>query len=324
MSDFLRALIIGCGSIAGGYQKSVDDDEILTHAGAYTHHPAFDLHACIDPDEETRLAFMARWNIDNGFSDLASARRANLKFDVASIANPTHAHADTLNELLVHHEPRLVFCEKPITADANSARDLVKQYETANIPLAVNYVRRWDPSIVELQNRFRGKSNQVQSITAWYTKGLLNNASHIVDLLHFLVGSLEPVAVLNRRNGFSDADPTLDVQLRTSAGAPVYLIGADQRYFTIWEVEILTKDACIRLSDSGFQMRSRVAGPSRRYDGYTVLDREETVATELARAMYFAADNINQTILNGAELSSSGRSALATHELCGRILEMAE
>ena len=49
-SDVLSVLIVGCGDMAGGYDEARECAEILTHAGAYAHHPGFAVAACVDPE----------------------------------------------------------------------------------------------------------------------------------------------------------------------------------------------------------------------------------------------------------------------------------
>ena len=45
MSNPRRALIVGCGKIAGGYNRGPSDTKILTHALAYLRHPEYELVA---------------------------------------------------------------------------------------------------------------------------------------------------------------------------------------------------------------------------------------------------------------------------------------
>ena len=61
MPDPLSVLIIGCGNIAGGYDKARDDKAIRSHAGAYRYDDRFRVVACIDPNEERRRQFMTHW-----------------------------------------------------------------------------------------------------------------------------------------------------------------------------------------------------------------------------------------------------------------------
>ena len=89
MPDPLSVLIIGCGNIAGGYDKSRNDKAIRSHAGAYRRDDRFRVTACIDPDQDRLGEFMTRWGVPVGFPDLAACKAAGYSFDVASLCVPT-------------------------------------------------------------------------------------------------------------------------------------------------------------------------------------------------------------------------------------------
>ncbi len=100
----LSVLIVGCGAIAGGYDarrpRRAKSAGVFTHAGAYRAHGGFRLAACVEPIASRRKAFMARWNVAQGFASLADCLEAGLAFDVASVCAPTPLHTAILEALL--------------------------------------------------------------------------------------------------------------------------------------------------------------------------------------------------------------------------------
>ena len=90
----LSVLIIGCGNIAGGFDRGRDPAEYpFTHAGAYRKHGGFQLAACVEPDAEKRDAFMRDWDVPLGFASVTAALSIGLVCDVVSVCSPTVCHA---------------------------------------------------------------------------------------------------------------------------------------------------------------------------------------------------------------------------------------
>src|SRR5947207_11364349 len=149
----LRVLIVGCGKIAGGFDSARESpgELPLTHAGAYARDGRFQLTGCVDPDDERRRAFMRYWDIAVGFRSIDEVTLSHQQFDVISICSPTECHAHDL-QVSLRLRPKLIFCEKPVTTSAVQTESLVKQCSESNLPLAVNYTRRWDPAVSDLRD----------------------------------------------------------------------------------------------------------------------------------------------------------------------------
>ena len=324
MSDALSVLIVGCGDIAGGFDTAHQGPEVLTHARAYGAQGNFALTACVEPDEERRLAFMEFWNIPHGFADLEACRASGMAFDVASLCAPTRFHEDALERLL-HMPVRAVFCEKPLTTDVASARRLVAAYEAAARPLAVNFLRRGDKAMDDLRRDIAdGKWGALQSAVGHYTKGVLNCGSHMVDLVQFLAGPLAPEAVFRRRLDFTPDDPTLDALLSTEDGAPVYLVGSHSNNFFTFELDLTLEGGRVVVEDLGRTLRHRHVITHPVFPSRRSLHRGEWSETGFAEAMVRIVDNLHTHLTGEAPLLSDGRNALAAQELCATLIDMAD
>lgn len=314
-------LLIGCGAIAGGHDEGRDDGVVRTHAKAFSRHPGFRLAACVEPDAERRRAFMAAWGVAEGFASLDEVM--GRRFAVACICGPTATHAEALARLL-EMDVALVVAEKPLTEDSDQAARLVAAYAAAGRPLLVNYLRRFDPAMTALKAEIAsGALGALQMAVGTYTKGVLNNGSHMVDLLHYLLGPLEPRAVTGAVIDYSPADPTLDCTLATQAGAPVHLHGLDRDAFTIFELDLTFRHQRIRVLDSGFSLSRQRVVDSPVVAGYRVLSAPEISATGLDQAFAAMAEAVHQHLQTGAALASSGESALAAQAVCTRLIELA-
>jgi predicted dehydrogenase len=319
-TDMLSAVIIGCGAIAGGYDEATDGDSVLTHACGYRAHGAIRIAGCVEPEEQRRLAFMERWNVPTGFSSLEQCLDSGLDFEIASICTPTASHGPLLR-MLSDHGVKAMFCEKPITPSLTETSDLVAGLEAAGTMLAVNYLRRWDPSMDTLCDELSsGKWGGVQEVVAFYNKGILHTGSHMIDLLQLLLGPLALDKVLHQREDFSATDPTVDAALRTKQGVPVYLIGDDSQRYARFELSIACEGGVVEIEDSGFRIRRRAVGPHRYFPRVQHLDEGTTEATGLPRAMANAVDNLYAAVTCGEPLRSDGQNAIAAHTLCDEIL----
>lgn len=314
-------LIVGCGNIAGGYDEGRADDIVRTHAKAFSSHPGFRLAACVEPSPQRRADFMRIWSVAEGAGTLAEL--AHRHFAVACICGPTATHAEHLWQLLEMNVD-LVFCEKPLTPDCDEATRIVAAYAARGRILAVNYLRRFDSAMAGLRNDIAGgRLGRLQSAVGFYTKGILNNGSHMVDLLHYLIGPLTPCRVDRAIIDYLPSDPTLDCTLTDANGALIRMVGLDRNAFTIFELDLIFEHERVRLLDSGFGMtRSRVID-APRFDNYRVLSAPAAEQTQLDTAFAHAAEAILAQLNGGEPLTSLGETALAAQRVCARLVSMA-
>lgn len=320
MDNPLSVVIIGCGQIAGGYdEQNKSPSAVLTHAGAYKKNDKFMLHACIDPDSRACQKFMHNWHIEAGFANLEDYDPFTA--DVASICTPTENHEAVL-ETLLSTSVKAVFCEKPLAYDYKASCRLADLYEKAGIPLAINFLRRWDPAIQALKKELTdGKWGGIQAVTAFYNKGIFNTGSHILDLLTFLLGDMKLEEVSRWRVDYKVNDPTVDATFSTQSGSPVYLIGLENKFYSIVEISILTTEGRIDIESSGFNIRFRRIENGYRFPNNRYLDSGTVRETGLGHAMEMAVENIYSAIKDNSELASNGGTSLISQELCCSVFD---
>lgn len=317
-------LIIGCGNIAGAFDRGrASSDFPYTHAGGFTRDGRFSLVACVEPDKERRQAFMGAWGVSIGFPSIVEVVESDLQFDVISICSPTSCHAQDF-EMALRLKPRLIFCEKPVTASLAETERLVAECRIANIPIAVNYTRRWDPSISKLQADIQaGRWGKLRSVAGCYNKGILNNGSHMLDLLHLLVGPMDIVKVGKPIHDFFPNDPTVPVWLEGANGLPVHLACGHAEDYAIFELQLVFSLGVLTMEEGGMYWRERRAMNSETFKGYRMLDAGVRRAGEYPSAMLGAVDNIYRTITQGDTLASTGESALVAQRVCELIKQQA-
>ena len=317
----LNVLIVGCGNIAGLFDsgRRSRGEPPLTHAGAFLRDGRFRLAGCVEPDDERRAAFMRAWGITVGVRTLDEAARVPLQYDVISICSPTKHHAEGL-DVAVRIKPRLIFCEKPVTTSATQTESAVRRCKESDIALAVNYTRRWDPAISTFASEIRaGRWGQLRSVVGYYNKGLLNNGSHLLDLLSMLLGPLRVVSVGKPVHDFVPEDPTVPVWLETPDELPVQLACGHARDFALFELQFIFANAVITMEEGGMFWRVRIPVESDTFAGYRVPGAGVRRAGDYPQAMLRSVDNIFGAIAHGHALASTGESALTAQRLCEQI-----
>ena len=319
-----KVLIIGCGNMAGGYDLRQPSEALpLGHAKAFRNHGGFEVAACIEPNTERRQVFQSFWNVPLGFASWKDVPAQSGQFDVISICSPSEFHATDL-QAAFKLKPKLIFCEKPVTLSMTQTLRAVKDCAAQDVLLAVNYSRRWSPQVIELKQQLElGLWGSVRSVFAVYNKGLLNNGSHMVDLLLNLLGPLHITDVGQAVVDHFDTDPSVDACLQTADGVPIQLNIAHAQDYALFEMQIITQKGVIAMEDGGARWRLRRAAPSAQLPGYNFLNHGEWVAPQGSPALRNAVANLHDALTQGAALACTGEHALQAQTLCEQIQQQA-
>ena len=322
--DMLSVIVIGCGNIAGNldYNKSNSELAPLTHAGAYAKHPHFNIEACIDISQKTVECFASQWDIPNVYTSIKQAVQAGATYDVVSICSPTNCHFEDVSACL-DLSPKLIFCEKPVTNTVKDTLKIKAECNRADVSVAVNYLRRWDECIINLKKEIEtNQRGPLRSVVGYYNKGILNNGSHMLDLLSFLIGEMSIKHVGRPKYDFFSNDPSVYVALETEEEIPVSLVpGAKASEYSIFEIQMVFGNSMLLMLDGGLRWVDRLVGDSYIFDGYRVLDSGIQREGGYLGAMSNAIDNIWRNFTAGDPLNSNVDTALVTQKLCENILD---
>jgi len=312
--------IVGCGNIAGGYDLLQPDEALpLGHAKAFIRHGGFKIAACVDPNSDKLLAFQNRWEVPQGFARLSDVTLHTGQFDVICICSPSGFHGEDIQAALAL-QPRLIFCEKPLAMSLFEAQKANINCIKKNVLLAVNYSRRWYPQVIELKKQLAQMDwGSVRSVSAVYNKGLLNNGSHMIDLLINLLGPLQLTFVGRPVFDYFDIDPSIDACFQTEAGVPIQLNLAHAQDYELFEMEIVTEHGVINMEDSGSRWRMRKAEPSAHLPGYSLLNFGKWLENQGSYALTGAVANLYDVLIHGNQLACTGNHALQVQALCEQI-----
>jgi predicted dehydrogenase len=288
--------VIGCGRVGSQADEPAPaGDDRWTHAGAYRRVPGIDLAALCDRDAGRVAAAARAWGVPRTYTD-HHALLAGERLDVLSVCTPADTRLDVIRCAL-EHGVRVVFCEKPLAATVDEARRIRALAAEAGAVVAVNYLRRWDPSVRAVKNLVAGGSlGALQAATGHYGKGVRNNGTHLLDLLTHLVGRPTSLRAGRRvAGGWSPDDPTLDAHLAfaTAAGpAAAALLATDDRPYTVFDLDLVFTGGRVRFADSGRVVELYTPGPDPQFSGYRTLGLERTWTGGLGQALVQAAQEM--------------------------------
>ena len=301
--------IIGLGKIAIGY----DDDQLVkgiyTHTGAYNTNSETKITAGCDIDKEKLESFGKKLNIDALYSDYSEMLK-NEELDIISICTHIDSHYNIIKEA-VKYDIKAIFCEKPMTDNIEKSKEIVNLCNEKNIVLAVNHFRRWDRGFQAVKRYIDKKRiGYIQKFKIYYTKGILNNGSHAVDLLNYFFGE---VAYLWSEYSYKEGnstDPTLNVYLKFKSGLSGVMLGCNEDYFSIFEIDIIGTEGRIYIKDSGFIFEYYKVGESDKFSGYKKLFQiESPFVSNFNNAMPEAVCDILECIKTGRKPLCSGEDA---------------
>lgn len=313
-SKTYSAVVIGAGGIACGYDAP-GAEATLTHVHALIRHPRFRCAGLFDRDPQRLRQACDKWGVEGWAS---FGQLMDVAPDMAIVAVPDEWHQDYLVRLLPYG-PRVVLCEKPLTLDVRASEALTDQYETAKIPLLVNYQRRFDPTVRALRAAISsGETGKPLAGALWYSKGIRHNGSHGIDTLRFLFGEVRSFGVTGRRIDWKAEDPVVSGHVRFD-DVTIQLIGADERCFSLFELDLLFERCRYRFLHSGLSYEISRVKPDPVFPGYQELFPEVSGKTGLDRALTGALDEIAALLDTGREPGNSARNILATQKICEQL-----
>jgi len=175
--DKYRVGIIGCGSIAHahvkGYKALEDRLQIV---------------AIADPVPEALEEFGERYGIPGRYRD-AREMLDKEKLDIVSICTWPKLHAE-LTIAACARKPKAVLCEKPMATNMMECDEMIIAAKRNNVKLAIGHQRRFNAAWNEGKRLVsEGVIGKVRLIFCSRTnQGLLNDGSHNVDFMRYLLG----------------------------------------------------------------------------------------------------------------------------------------
>ncbi len=160
----------------------------------------------VDPDPSQCTAFERSTGIAT-CNSLDSALQMHP--DIVSIASPTEFHASHLEQCL-QAQVKMIWLEKPISPVLEDSEKLLAlQASLGRSAVMVGYQRRYLPVYIRLKQLIQSAAlGHCTGISLVYSRGLLTNGVHLLDLLDYLLNGEQPEAVVALPGSSDESNPS--------------------------------------------------------------------------------------------------------------------
>lgn len=199
----LKAGIIGLGRIAWKFEDDPKRDHPCTHAGALVALDGVELVAGSARRMESAVEFQQRWNTKKAYIDYMDMIAEN-ELDIIGIATNPETHAEIVKKI-ASSGIKGILCEKPLALSLKDADEMIEACEKHNVILITMHNRRWNGIYRKAKEIIQsGELGDVHTMVGlcqgckpsknWqseYEGPLLHDATHLFDIMRFLMGDVE-------------------------------------------------------------------------------------------------------------------------------------
>lgn len=312
------AIVVGLGQIGMGYDRHLPEDtHVLSHVRALRRHSSFHLVAAVDPNPDLRQQFSA----DTGLPayDRVEALPETLRAEVVVLACPTVAHPGSLDTVLARMRPRAVLSEKPLASSIAEGEAMRQACGRAGVDLFVNFIRRADPAVREVRTRIEdGRIAGPLKAVVWYSKGMLHNGSHFVDLMSYWLGPIYAGQIIASGRRVGDNDAEADFLLLHARGASLFC-AAREECFSHYTAEIVAANGRLRYERGGEVLWQDVEADAQ-VPGYHRLARaSQLIANDMDRYQLNVVAELARALRGEGHGLCSGEEALISQRWLDRL-----
>jgi len=316
MKQIYNCVIIGCGNIAGNYDKKIPKKITYTHAGSYKILNRTNLIAVCDNKKEILLNFKKKWKVKSIYTDYKKMLK-NEKVDIVSICTPTNTHFKILKNVIKFKSVKAIFLEKPSTFKAKETKKII--HESKQI-ISVNYFRRWNNSFYEFKKNIIEKNLlKIKKIQINYTKGLYVAASHQVDLMRFFFGEPKKFEVIKKYKKINN-DLGVDFKLIFNSNIEVFFNHIPDVNYVFFDIQIFLDDNIYNISQRGQRITKYSKIKDNDYNVFFKIEKKLDKETNWKNSILRAVEEIIFNLDNSLVFSSSNLyNAYKNTEICEKI-----
>jgi predicted dehydrogenase len=324
----IQVILIGLGKIA----SSLDyDDPVMrksvkysTHAKVLQDHPVFELSAGVDLSTNAREFAQKHWGIEQVISSIDQLENPE-RYEVAVIATPPDKRLEFIKSL---PSLKAVVVEKPLGITYRDSKEFIRYCEENDIGVQVNLTRRADKVMEELaKGGLKDRIGNVQSVFGVYGNGILNNGTHMIDLIRMIIGEVNTVQALYSLSTINEGPIKGDINcafaLSLADQQRVVMMPIKFSHYRENTLDIWGEKGRIEIVHEGLDFIYSPAAPCRSLSGASEIAADQRIiySTDYSMALYNLYDNLAGFLMNGEELVSSGNSALKTSQIIETIIE---
>ena len=170
----IKTVIIGLGNIGMNYDLN-NHENILSHSKSVLKSKYFEIVGAVDTDKKKRNKFKELYK-KKVFSNIKELIKKKIKIDLVIISTSTSSHFEVVKKIATQ---KFKFCilEKPGGIDFEQFKKIIKILNKNNIKLLINYFRNY----LNEYNYLKKKISHHNTSYFFYSRGLLNNCSHLIS-----------------------------------------------------------------------------------------------------------------------------------------------
>jgi len=192
-----RVGIIGCGGIA------------REHARAYGKISNMKVISGAELDPDRRENFARDFGLQSSYKDYQEMLEKE-SLDIVSVCTWPKTHSDAVCKA-AQSGCKGIMCEKPMTTNLSEADRMLKACGENNVRLAIGHHHRFDPQLMKAKELINDKAvGDVVLLWGHCSLDLMNNGSHVVDMINFLNNDQEAEWVMgqidtrNKHKGYAN------------------------------------------------------------------------------------------------------------------------
>ncbi len=175
MAATYRAGIIGCGNIS------------TYHARGYQGLDNVEIAALADPVRDALDAFGDQFGVAKRYEDPRQMLDEE-HLDIVSIGTWHKLHAP-MTIAACARRPQAVLCEKPMATNLGECDEMLIAARRNQVKLAIAHQRRFNPVWTKARELIlEGAIGEPRQVTARGSQGLLNDCSHLLDMMRYVMG----------------------------------------------------------------------------------------------------------------------------------------
>ncbi|HBS47699.1 TPA: hypothetical protein DEO28_05045 [Candidatus Dependentiae bacterium] len=317
--------IVGLGNIGMLYDyNQPDNDNYLTHTKSFDHHADFEIKYLVDVNKEKNTLAKLRYPKAIVVDDLEKISKFP---DIVVLSSIPSVNYQIFNKLKDREEIKLFVLEKPFW-NSDLVYSDVKKYSKKCV---VNYIRKYIPFYQQLKlNILKNIYGKPLGIHIWYSKGLRNNGSHLIDILNYLFDSvydLESIKIINFVNDYKEQDLSISFSVKYEYKAhkfPVFFQASDERFFSLIEFDIVFEKKRFRFFDFGNQVEIYEVENDHVFSGYKNLVGKQILNIDMNKYGYHMCDYLSKLLKCEVDNFSSLDNEFQIYKLIKAVNEKVE
>ena len=319
--NIYKVVVIGLGNIGLLYDlNSKNPNFFASHCKTFHTHPNFKLIAGVDINKKNIEIFKKKYSLPVYSNTSECISKCNP--DVIIISTNTNLHNIFLEEIINSQVKNItILCEKPISDNSFKTKKLIEQHELNKNNIFVNYMRISDP--ISLKIRSQIKQNYIKGPyigCCFYNNGILNNASHLINLFQFWFGEIISGKIIDDSvDNEYDPSPNFKIEFKN---ARFNFVSLKDLKYTEFAFDIYSSSGKLSYRNEGKNISFQNIENDMFYQNYKIISGEKEILNKSINISQIeVANNIFNFLQSKNYSLCSAREALITLEFIENLLD---